>query len=176
MTFIAWLRSHRVATNLSGAALCLALLGYALYAQFELGLEPCPLCIFQRIGLMALAVAFGLAALLTLWRALAARFVSVLLIVLAAGTAVGVAGRHVYLQTRPPGTGFSCGINDLGYLMDTFPLVEVLRKVLSPISADCAKVDWTFLGLSMPAWVLLWALALGATGVMTNWPGRRRAA
>lgn len=176
MTLIAWLRSHRVAANLSGAALCLALLGYAFYAQFKLGLEPCPLCIFQRIGLMALAVAFSLAALLTLSRARAARFVSVLLIVLAAGTAVGVAGRHVYLQSRPPGTTLSCGINDLGYMLDTFPLVDVLRKVLSPLSADCTKVDWTFLGLSMPAWVLLWALALGAVGVATNWPGRRRAA
>jgi disulfide bond formation protein DsbB len=40
-------------------------------------------------------------------------------------------------------------------------------------SGECAKVDWKFLGLSMPGWVLAWALLLGALGVVVNWPVRR---
>ena len=36
--------------NLVGIVACAGLMGYALYAQYGLGLEPCPLCIFQRIG------------------------------------------------------------------------------------------------------------------------------
>jgi disulfide bond formation protein DsbB len=51
----------------------------------------------------------------------------------------------------------------------------VLRKVLTG-SGECSKIDWSFLGLSMPGWVLLWALALGTVGVIINWPRRRSAA
>jgi disulfide bond formation protein DsbB len=47
--------------------------------------------------------------------------------------------------------------------------MEVLRKVFTG-SGECAKLDWSLLGLSMPGWVLLWALALGALGVLVNWP------
>src|SRR5262245_52992423 len=49
--------------NVAGFAVCAALLGYALYAQFALHLEPCPLCIFQRIGIALLGLAFLAAAL-----------------------------------------------------------------------------------------------------------------
>jgi disulfide bond formation protein DsbB len=53
------------------------------------------------------------------------------------------------------------------------PLFDVIRKVLSA-PGDCANVDWAFLGLSMPAWVLLWSVVLGALGVVVNWPRRAR--
>jgi len=39
------------------------MLAYALYAQYGLGLEPCPLCIFQRVTIFALGVFFLAAAL-----------------------------------------------------------------------------------------------------------------
>ena len=35
-------------------------------------------------------------------------------------------------------------------------------------SGECGLVTWRFLGLAMPAWVGLWALALGAAGVLGN--------
>ena len=37
--------------------------GIALYAQYVMYLEPCPLCIFQRVAVMALGVIFLLGAL-----------------------------------------------------------------------------------------------------------------
>ena len=43
--------------------------------------------------------------------------------------------------------------------METNPLTDVVRKVLTG-SGECARVDWTFLGLSMPAWSLLWFVLL----------------
>ena len=46
-----------------GLLLCLCLLGYAYYAQAHLHLEPCPLCIFQRVGIAATGVLFLVAAL-----------------------------------------------------------------------------------------------------------------
>ena len=84
--------------------------------------------------------------------------------------AAGVAGRHVYVQAQPAGTYASCGAS-LEWMMEINPLFEVVRKVLGA-PGDCANIDWSFLGLAMPAWVLLWALALGALGMIANWPAR----
>ena len=49
--------------NLAAFLICAGLIAYALYAQFHLGLDPCPLCIFQRIGIAAVGVIFLIAAL-----------------------------------------------------------------------------------------------------------------
>ena len=48
--------------NVIGALLCAGLLGFAVYAQFDLHLQPCPLCIFQRIGIALIGLVFLLAA------------------------------------------------------------------------------------------------------------------
>jgi disulfide bond formation protein DsbB len=37
--------------------------------------------------------------------------------------------------------------------MNVFPMQEVVQKVLHG-SGECAKVDWTLLGLSLPHWSL----------------------
>ncbi len=57
--------------------------------------------------------------------------------------------------------------------MAVFPISEVVRKVLTG-SGECAKIEWTFLGLSMPGWVLICVALLGVLGVLVNWPARRR--
>jgi disulfide bond formation protein DsbB len=44
-------------------------------------------------------------------------------------------------------------------MMEASPLADVIRQVLTS-SGECAKVDWTFLGLSMPAWALAWFVVL----------------
>jgi disulfide bond formation protein DsbB len=150
MSWLATIRGHRAAFNLLAAVVCAALVGYALFSQYQLGLEPCPLCIFQRIAVALLA--------------------SMLIAVVALGGA-GVAARHLYIQSLPPGQVPVCGAT-LDYMWDVFPAMDVLRKVLTG-SGECAKVDWTFLGLAMPAWVLIMALLLGAFGVLLNWRSRR---
>jgi disulfide bond formation protein DsbB len=80
-----------------------------------------------------------------------------------------VAARHMYVQSLPPGTLPSCGA-PLSVLLKFTPLWEVVRKVLTG-SGECSAVNWRFLGLTMPAWVLLWALALGSVGVIANLRG-----
>ena len=150
--------------------ICLAMLAYALFLQYQRGLEPCPLCIFQRIAVIGLAVGFALAALIADgWRVLRG-IVSVLLGLVAVAGA-GVAIRHLYIQSLPPGRVPSCGAT-LDYMWDVFPAMEVLRKVLTG-SGECARIDWTFLGLSMPGWVLIVMVVLGTAGVVVNWPARR---
>jgi disulfide bond formation protein DsbB len=150
--------------NLLGFAACAGLLAYAYYAQMVLHLEPCPLCIFQRVGVFALGLLFLIAAAHdpVSWgrRAYAA------LLTLAALATIGVALRHLYIQHLPEGSVPACGAS-LDFMLKVFSLSEVLVKVLSG-SGECAKVTWSFLGLAMPAWVLIAAAVLGAYGLWIN--------
>ena len=150
--------------NLVGFAVCVALLGYALYSQHALGLEPCPLCILQRIAVLATGLVFLGAALHRPGRAGAVAWGVLIALVTIIGSAI--AGRHVWITEQPPGTVAECGAS-LDYMLEVLPLREVLAKVLTG-SGECGKVDWRFLGLSMPAWVLVWLLALGAWGLFVN--------
>ena len=150
--------------NFAGFLICAGLIAYALYAQFDLGLDPCPLCIFQRIGIAALGLVFLIAALHNP-RRWGARIYA-LLIALAALATIGVAARQLYIQHLPPGTIPSCGA-PLSMMMRFMPLTAVIRRVLSG-SGECGVVNWTFLGLAMPAWVLIWAAVLGLVGSVAN--------
>ena len=77
-----------------------------------------------------------------------------------------VAARHAWLQQLPPDKVPSCGPG-LDYMLDTLPFTEVLSKVFRG-SGECAEIVWQFLGLSMPGWVLVWMIALGAAGIWNN--------
>jgi disulfide bond formation protein DsbB len=156
--------------NSAGFAACAALLAYALYTQFYLGLEPCPLCIFQRIGVAVLGLVFLVAALHNPRGR--GRYAYALALALAALATVAVAARHVYVQSLPPGSLPSCGA-PLSVLLKFTPVWQVVRKVLTG-SGECGEVNWRFLGLAMPAWVLIWALLLGTVGVIANLRPLRR--
>lgn len=150
-----------------GAACCAALLGYALYVQYQLFLDPCPLCVFQRIAFVGLGVVFLLGLLHGPGRS--GRRAWSLLALVPAGAGVAIAGRHVWLQSLPPEEVPACGPG-LDYMLDAFPLGEALSMVFSG-SGECAEVDWSFLGLSMPAWTLAWYLLLAGWAL---WAGFRR--
>jgi disulfide bond formation protein DsbB len=157
-------RLPRRRINFAGFLLCAGLIAYALYAQFHLGLDPCPLCIFQRIGIAALGIVFLLAALHNPQR-WGARVYAALLAVATLAT-MAVAARQLYIQHLPPGAIPSCGA-PLSMMLKFMPLTAVIRKVLTG-SGECGIVNWTFLGLAMPAWVLIWAAFLGGAGVIAN--------
>jgi protein dithiol:quinone oxidoreductase len=144
---------------LLGFAVCAALLAYAFYMQLQGGLVPCPLCIFQRIAFIATGAVFLIAGLHAP-RSTAGQRAYGLLSLVAAGVGVGIAGRHVWLQHLPPDQVPSCGPG-LDYLRELMPLTSVVRKVLTG-SGECARVDWTLLGLSMAEWGLVWFLLLAA--------------
>ncbi|HEY6451255.1 MAG TPA: disulfide bond formation protein B [Steroidobacteraceae bacterium] len=159
----------RRALNGLGLLICLALLGYAWYAQAALGLEPCPLCIFQRVGVAALGLLFLLAALQNPGRT-GARIYGTLLLLAALAT-IGIAARHLWIQHLPAGAVAACGAS-LNYMLQVFPLTDVIRKVLTG-SGECARINWTLLGLSMPGWVLIAAAGLAGLGAYANFPARR---
>jgi len=156
--------------NLLGFGACACLLGYAWYAQRVLHLEPCPLCILQRIGILLTGLVFLVAAIHGPRRNGAGRGLYAYALWVPALATAAVAIRQLYIQSLPPGSVPSCGAS-VEIMLQFMSVTEVLSKVLAG-SGECAKVDWRLLGLAMPAWVLIAALALGAWG---TWANSRRA-
>lgn len=147
---------NKISTRMGFAGIglwCLAALAYALYVQHGLGLDPCPLCILQRIATLGIA---AVAFVAVLWPA-GRKLVSVLLLV-PAGWGIATAGRHVWIQNLPPEKVPECGAG-FDFMREAFGLWEAL-KVAFQGSGDCAEVDWSFVGLSMPAWVLIMFVGL----------------
>lgn len=152
-------------TNLLGVAACAGALGFALFAQYGLKLTPCHLCIFQRVLVLGLGLVFLAAALHDPGR-VGARIYALLISIAATATAA-TAGRHVWIQMQPPGSVPGCGA-DLDFMLEVFPLMQVIIKVFKA-GGECAKIDFSFLGVSMPGWVLVFAVIIGAAGVWGNW-------
>lgn len=151
--------------NLAAFGVCAALLAYAYYLQFVDGLEPCPLCIFQRAAFIGLGAVFLVAGLhAPVGRGFRWFYTGVLGLFALGGA--GIAGRHVWLQNLPADQVPACGPG-LEYMLDVFPLTEALEMAFTG-SGECAEVDWAFLGLSMPWWTLLWYVILGAVAVWAN--------
>jgi disulfide bond formation protein DsbB len=158
-------RSQRRRVNLGGVAAVIGLLGYAYFAQFVQNYEPCPLCIFQRVEMFGLGVVLLIAGLHSP-KGAGARVYAALGVVVA-GLGVATAGRHVYLQNLPKDQVPQCGPG-LDYIFDAFPVTDAVRMIFTG-SGECADINWAFLGLSMPTWVLLWFVLLGALAVVANW-------
>lgn len=150
--------------NVAGFLCCAGLMGFAFYAQHGLLLDPCPLCVLQRVAVISIGSVFLIAALHdpVAW---GRRVYALLLAVTAAGGA-GVAGWHWRLQNLPPSEVPACGPG-LDYMLENFPLGDAVQMVFKG-SGECAEVVWSFLGLSMPAWVFVWATGLGIAGIWNN--------
>lgn len=157
-----WLDRRMV--NGYGALACGGLLAYALYAQHVLGLEPCPLCVFQRVAVLALGFVFLAAYVHNPARGGAKVYGA--LAVVAAGGGIAFAWRQLWLQGLPADQVPECGPG-LNFIMDVFPLWEAVKMVFQG-SGDCAKIDWTFLGLSMAGWVLISLVGLASLAAWNN--------
>jgi protein dithiol:quinone oxidoreductase len=125
-------------------------MAFALYLEHgPLKLNPCPLCVFQRVGLIGLGV-FSLLGFLHNPVAHWVKRVYAGLGLISIAWAAGVAARHVWLQHLPPDQVPSCGPG-LDYWLETLPLKTVFEQVLTG-SGECAAIDWSFLGQSLPVW------------------------
>lgn len=134
---------------------CLSMLGFGLYLQHVVGLNPCPMCIVQRYALLSVAILAGLAALTTsdgLHRVFA------FLLLLTAGSGAFVAARQSWLQWYPPEV-VSCGRDFYG-MIDNFPISRVVPMIFKG-SGDCSKIDWTFWGASLANWSFICFTLIG---------------
>ncbi len=157
------------AQMLAGAFTCAALIGFAIYSQFAWGLVPCPLCIFQRIAYAAVGLVMLLAGVHAP-RGAGGRRAWGLLALAAAAVGAGIATRHVWLQVFPPEIP-ACGA-PFAFMRETMDTPGLIQQVLIG-TGDCGKIDWTFLGLSMPWWSLIWFLLLAAWAVYAGFARRR---
>ncbi|WP_341780636.1 disulfide bond formation protein B [Ectopseudomonas mendocina] len=130
---------------------CVLLMAVALYLEHVVGLEPCPMCIVQRICVIGFGIVCLIAALHGPAR-LGQRVYAVLalLFVLIGGA---TAGRQIYLQSVPADQLEAC-LPSLEFMMQALPMQEVVRLVFQG-TADCAEVSWTLFGMSLPEWSLL---------------------
>ncbi len=155
--------------NLAAFIVCAGMMGFALFAQYVWHMEPCPLCVFQRIALIALGCVFLIAGIHP--AGLIGRRIYAVLMAISALAGMGLAGRHLWLQSLPKDQVPSCGPG-LDFMFDTFPVLDALKMVLSG-SGECAEVSWRFLGLTMPAWTLISFVVLGGWGIWFNWTNRQ---
>jgi disulfide bond formation protein DsbB len=141
---------------LLGFLVCAALMGWALWLQYGEGLDPCPLCMFQRVAVIVVGIIFLVAAIQNPLRPGAALYAILTLLVAGAGAAF--AGRQIWLQALPKDQVPACGMG-LNYMMDTLPFMDVITKVLQG-SGECAEKAWVFLGLSIAGWTFVFFVAM----------------
>ena len=110
------------------AAACAGAMGFALYAQYGLRLEPCPLCILQRVAVISIGLLALFAGLhnprgwgFRVWSAL---------VVLAAMAGAGVSGRQLWLQSLPADQVPQCGPG-LDFLLQTMVMTDPCNERLS---------------------------------------------
>lgn len=144
------------AAFLLGFLYCVGLMLTAFYFQFVDGLSPCPLCISQRIGVVLTGLIL-LAGLIHNPGSVGLRIYSIAA-GLSALAGASISARHVWIQHLPADEVPACGPG-LAYMFEYFPLGETLKAMVNG-TGDCAKVDWTLMGMSMPAWVLIAFLIL----------------
>ena len=152
---------HRRPAYLLGFLVCAALMAWALWLQYGEGLEPCPLCMFQRVAVSVVGIVFLIGAIHNPGRTGAA-FYAVLTLI-AAGLGGAFAARQIWLQSLPKDQVPACGMG-LDYMMNTMPFVDVIRRVLEG-SGECAEKGWVFLGLSIAGWTFVFFAGMIAAAI-----------
>lgn len=141
---------------------CISLLGVGAYLQFVEELEPCPLCISQRLAILATGLILLVAAIHN-----RGRKVYAVLAAVAAAVGASISLRHIWLQHLPPEEVPECSPG-LEYVFQNFPLADTVKLMLSG-TGECAKIDWTLLGLSIPQLTLIAFLGLIAFSLAAIW-------
>jgi len=150
---------------LLGALACVSLLSMGAYFQLGLGLEPCPLCISQRLAILLTGIIFLIAGLHNPGPVGIKRYG--LLGTLSALFGASISTRHVWLQHLPPEQVPECSPG-ISFMLQNFPLFDTVKLMLNG-TGDCAKIDWTLLGFSMPAWTLVAFLSLATLSLLQIW-------
>ncbi len=144
---------------------CFLMLGIGAYFQFVEHLEPCPLCISQRIMILLLGILLLTAAIHNpKYRGIRRYSILATLVAIGGGS---ISARHVWIQHLPANEVPECGPG-LSYIFENFPLTETLKLMLSG-TGECAKVDWSLFGISIPGWTLLAFLILATISLLQWW-------
>lgn len=120
----------------------------SLYFEWGLGLQPCPLCIMQRVTAFLLLFVFFCWCWVNASRAHRICFYAALFFAVAG---IYFSGRQLYITAFPH--TLACG-PDLNTLINYFPWQHTLHALFYG-SGDCGEVTWRFLNMPMALWSLL---------------------
>ena len=137
--------------NLLGALLSFLLVGLALTIQMKFNLEPCPLCVSQRIVFILIGLLFLVFSFLNPTRLIKFIHFASLSVVNIVGMVFAI--KHILIQGKWITVPAECGI-DLDYMFENFPIREAF-SLLFKGTGDCSEIDWLFLGLSLPQLALI---------------------
>ncbi len=147
---------------LAGAIVVAVMFAAALYLQYALRQEPCPLCMIQRVIFIAIGISFFIAALHNPKRIAARAYSGVIALLALSG--VAVASRHIWIQHLPKDQVPACGPG-LEFMLKNFPMADVWQELMHG-SGECAEKGWTFLTLGIPEWSLLAYVVLGVWALL----------
>ncbi len=136
------------------------LIGAAMIFEHVMGMEPCPLCLSQRIVVAVIGLTSLLAVVHNPESSGRRRYGCAVLLFAIAGAALAI--RQLYLQALPPEQAPVC-MTGLSYLVDVLPVFDLITIMLSG-TGDCTKTHWVFLGLSIPVWTLVCFIAYACFG------------
>ena len=137
--------------NLFGSFLAFILVVLAVAIQTQFNLQPCPLCVSQRIVFIVIGFLFFLFSFLKPNQLI--KFIHVLTLLTANIVGIVFAIRHIMIQSKWITVPAECGI-DLDYMFENFPLTEAF-SLLFKGTGDCSEIDWLFLGLTLPQLALI---------------------
>ncbi|WGL15502.1 disulfide bond formation protein B [Microbulbifer bruguierae] len=139
-------------------------LATAFYMEYAMGLEPCPLCITQRVMFLGVGLV-SLLAFLHNPRGIhnIGRRIYGLLVSLFALGGLYFSGRQLWLQSLPADQVPACGPG-ITYMVEAFPMSDVIKTLLTG-DGNCAEVKWTLLGLSIPGWAAVGFVGLTLFGI-----------
>ena len=145
-----YIRNYKHA-NILGAIIAFLMIVSALSIQLVYELEPCPLCVTQRIIFIIIGILFLLFSLLPLNKV--NKLFHLFSISVAGLVGVVFSIRHILIQEKIIEIPAECGI-DLNYMFENFPLSEAINLLFKG-TGDCSKIDWTFFGITLPQLALI---------------------
>jgi len=134
-----------------GFLICASAIIGAHYLEYQYMLSPCPMCMLQRCVFWVLGITFLFGAIFKLKSFL--RYIYSISIILFSSLGFAIAARQVWLQYYAPPQQMSCSAS-LQRLIDLYPVLDALKMALSG-SAECAAIDFSFLGISIAGWSLI---------------------
>ena len=149
--------------NLFGSLLAFLLVGFALVIQTQFNLEPCPLCVSQRIVFIAIGFLLLLFSFLSPTRLI--KFIHLVGLTITSIIGIVFSIRHIMIQSKWISVPAECGI-DLDYMFENFPISEAF-SLLFKGTGDCSDIDWLFMGLSLPQLALIAYIMFGVLTLYT---------
>lgn len=152
--------------NLLGIIACILLLTMAYILEYAYGMEPCMLCIVQRLVLFILVGIFILAWIHNPQRLGIRLYASFALLFALLG--LFLASRQIWIQTHPAKTYEVC-LPSMAAVINMLPPGKIVSLLLE--GSDSCRQIFHFLGLSIPVWSLAsFLFFIGISLYQLLWP------